>query len=175
MRARSFVVATGLHAALVFGAHAQEKSMPEFRVVSPAFAEGAPIPVRHAYHAENLSPPLAIRGVPAAARALALIVDDPDASSVAWVHWLLANLSPDIALIAEGKPPESAIVGRNDFGAAAWGGPAPPSGTHRYFFRLIALDAKLDLKPGFTRAQLEGAMKGHILRSAQTMGTFSAR
>lgn len=176
MRARHAAIAAGFLVVLALrSACAQENLMPEFRIVSPAFAEGAPIPARYAYRAENLSPPLAIQGVPAAARALALIVDDPDAPSGTWVHWLLANLSPDLAAIAEGKTPEGAVVGRNDFGDVAWGGPAPPSGTHRYFFRLVALDAKLALKPGFTRAQLEGAMKGHILRSAQAMGTFAAR
>lgn len=149
--------------------------MPDLRISSPAFADGQSIPARHAYRAENFSPPLEIAGVPPGAKSLALIVDDPDAPVGTWVHWLLANLPPETAAMAEGKVPEGAIVGKNDFGAAAWGGPAPPSGTHRYFFRLVALDAKLDLKPGFTRAQLEGAMKGHVLRSAQTMGTYAAR
>jgi Raf kinase inhibitor-like YbhB/YbcL family protein len=174
MRARATALAA-LALAAALGATAQEKPMPEFRIASPAFAEGAPIPSRHAYRAENLSPALSIEGVPAGAKSLALIVDDPDAPAGTWVHWLVANLPPGAAAIPEGKLPEGAVAGKNDFGTVAWGGPAPPSGTHRYYFRLVALDAKLDLKPGFTRAQLEGAMKGHVLRSAQAMGTYSAR
>lgn len=174
MRAHGIALMALLGAAAL-AAPAQEKPMPDFRISSPTFAEGQPIPAKHAYRAENLSPALNISGVPAGAKSLALIVDDPDAPVGTWVHWLLANLAPDRAEIPEGKAPDGAVAGKNSFGTTVWGGPAPPSGTHRYFFRLVALDAKLDLKPGFTRAQLEGAMKGHILRSAQTVGTFSAR
>ncbi|HPA17305.1 MAG TPA: YbhB/YbcL family Raf kinase inhibitor-like protein [Verrucomicrobiae bacterium] len=147
----------------------------EFRITSTAFAQGAPIPDRHAYRKQNLSPPLEIAGLPANAKCLALIVDDPDAPVGTWVHWLLANIAPAIKSIPEGTTPPSAIRGKNDFGTLNWGGPAPPSGTHRYFFRIYALDAQLQLKEGFSRKDLDAAMKGHVLATAELMGTYAAR
>lgn len=146
-----------------------------FRITSPAFAQGEPIPDRHAYRKQNLSPPLDITGVPPKAKCLALIVDDPDAPVGTWVHWLLADIGPTIKSIPEGSTPPSAVRGKNDFGTLNWGGPAPPSGTHRYFFRLYALDAELHLKEGFSRAELDAAMKGHIIATAEVMGIYAAR
>ncbi len=155
----------------------QEKPMSQnvFRIASSAFAEGKPIPDRHAYRKQNLSPPLEITGIPAGAKSLALIVDDPDAPVGTWVHWLLANVSPSIHTIPEATTPPSATRGKNDFGTLNWGGPAPPSGTHRYFFRLYALDAPLPLKEGFSRKDLDAAMTGHVLAAAETMGTYAAK
>lgn len=147
----------------------------EFKITSPAFAQGAPIPDRHAYRKQNLSPPLEISGVPAGAKCLALVVDDPDAPVGTWVHWLLANVAQTIKSIPEGTTPPSAIRGKNDFGTLNWGGPAPPSGTHRYFFRLYALDIALSLKEGFARKDLDAAMKGHVLATAETMGTYASK
>ncbi len=155
----------------------QEKpvSPDALRITSSAFAEGKPIPDRHAYRRQNLSPPLEISGIPSGTKSLALIVDDPDAPVGTWVHWLLANISPSIHAIPEATTPPSATRGKNDFGTLNWGGPAPPSGTHRYFFRLHALDAPLPLKEGFSRKDLDAAMKGHVLASAETMGTYAAK
>ncbi len=146
-----------------------------FRITSAAFAEGTPIPDRHAYRRQNLSPPLEISGVPAKAKCLALIVDDPDAPVGTWVHWLLANIAASVKSIPEGATPPSATRGKNDFGTLNWGGPAPPSGTHRYYFRLYALDALLPLSDGFSRKDLEAAMKGHVVGTTETMGTYAAR
>lgn len=151
---------------------------------SPAFADGAEIPARHTCEGEDLSPPLAWSGVPPGARSLALVVDDPDAPDPAaprttWVHWVLHDLPPSDAGLPEavgrGALPAGAREGLNDWRRAGWGGPCPPVGRHRYFFKLYALDALLgDLgKP--TKAKLEQAMKGHILAHAQVMGTYEKK
>lgn len=161
------------------GAMAQPEPSKEtpmsFSITSAAFAQGKPIPDRQAYRKQNLSPPLEISGIPAGAKCLALVVDDPDAPAGTWVHWLLANIAASLQSIPEGTTPPSAIRGKNDFGTLNWGGPAPPSGTHRYFFRLYALDTALPLKEGYSRKDLDAAMKGHVVAAAETMGTYAAR
>ena len=105
---------------------------------------------------------------------LVLIVDDPDAPSGLWTHWLVWNLSADTRSIAEGKLPDEAREGENSFGHVRYDGPAPPSGTHRYFFRLYAIDMTLSLATGSSRSVLEATMNGHIVGIAQTFGTYSA-
>lgn len=150
-------------------------STAKFTIASPAFAEGAPVPDRHAYRKQNLSPALEFKGAPAGSKALALIADDPDAPVGTWVHWLVCNIAPGVCSIPEATTPPSAVRGKNDFGTLNWGGPAPPSGTHRYYFRLYALDAVLPLKEGFSRKELDAAMKGHVLATAETMGTYAAK
>ncbi len=151
---------------------------------SAAFTEGAEIPARHTCEGEDLSPPLAWSGVPAGARSLALVVDDPDAPDPAaprtvWVHWVLYDLPPSAAGLPEGVArtalPPGTREGVNDWKRTGWGGPCPPIGRHRYFFRLYALDAALgDLgAPG--RAALDRAMRGHVLAEAAVMGTYRKR
>jgi Raf kinase inhibitor-like YbhB/YbcL family protein len=148
---------------------------------SPAFAEGGEIPVDHTCQGADRSPPLAWSGVPAGTRSLALVVEDPDAPdprapTTTWLHWLLYDMPPGTAGLPEGVSaaalPEGTREGNNDWRRTGWGGPCPPIGRHRYYFRLFALDTALgDLRaPG--RARLVEAMSGHVLAEAQTMGTY---
>ena len=144
-------------------------------ITSPAFATGAMIPPECGYSGANTSPPLAFAGVPAEAKSLALIVDDPDAPAGTWVHWVAFNIPAGIGELAKNIPPQKELPdgmrqGTNDFRKIGYGGPCPPSGTHRYFFKLYALDAALSLAAGATKAQLLEAMKGHILAQAELMG-----
>ncbi|HUB65979.1 MAG TPA: YbhB/YbcL family Raf kinase inhibitor-like protein [Candidatus Methylacidiphilales bacterium] len=145
-----------------------------FTVTAPAFAQGQPIPARYALAGENQSPELRIKDAPEKARTLALIVVDPDAPSGDWIHWLVWNLPADTRALAEGSLPAGAREGKNSFGHVRYDGPSPPSGTHRYFFRLYALDTALSLPVGSDRKALESAMDGHIVGIAETYGTYSA-
>jgi Raf kinase inhibitor-like YbhB/YbcL family protein len=143
-----------------------------FDISSPAFQRGLPIPIKYGYHQQNVSPELGIQNVPAEARSLVLIVDDPDAPAGLWTHWLVWNLPASITSIPEGKLPPGAVEGKNSFGHVRYDGPAPPFGTHRYFFHLYALDSSLPLPAGSTRAALEQAMGGHVKGKAETFGTY---
>jgi len=143
---------------------------------SPAFENGEPIPDRHGYTAANVNPPLRWSGVPDEAESLALVVDDPDAVEPAgkvWDHWVVWNIDPDRREIPVDWDAEDAVVGQNDYGEPGYGGPNPPDGTHTYEFRLYALDDRLTLSPGATKAQLEETMSGHTIDRAELMGTFS--
>jgi Raf kinase inhibitor-like YbhB/YbcL family protein len=143
------------------------------QVTSAAFQEGATIPTQYTGDGKDLSPPLSWTGVPQGTKSLALICDDPDAPRGTWVHWVLFNIPSDQKELAGEKLPGGARQGKNDFGNIGYGGPAPPKGKpHRYFFKLYALDTTLDLPAGATKAQLEAAMKGHILAEGQIMGTY---
>ncbi len=147
-------------------------------ITSPAFTEGNPIPRKYTCDAEDLSPPLNWSGVPAEAKSLALIADDPDAPVGTWVHWVIFNLPPSLAGLPEGiaKTPMVeglGLQGNNDFRRSGYGGPCPPRGKpHRYFFKLYALDTSLALGAGATKADVEKAMRGHILAQGQLMGTY---
>jgi Raf kinase inhibitor-like YbhB/YbcL family protein len=147
------------------------------KITSSAFGEGDLIPRKHTCDGQNVSPPLAWAGVPAGAKTLALIADDPDAPGGTWVHWVVYNLPAGSSDLPEATPPDAEVKGggrqgRNDFRRIGYGGPCPPSGTHRYFFKLYALDAALDLGPGATKAELLKAMEGHILTEAQIIGKY---
>jgi Raf kinase inhibitor-like YbhB/YbcL family protein len=149
-------------------------------VTSPAFSGGQPIPSRYTCEGADVSPPLAWGEPPAGTASLALISDDPDAPGTTWVHWVAYNLPASSRQLPEGFPPDpqrpdGTRQGRTDFGRTGYGGPCPPSGTHRYFFTLYALDTVLGLPPGATKAQLEAAMQGHVLARAQLMGTYKRR
>ncbi len=152
-----------------------------FSVTSPAFREGAAIPVKHTCDGADVSPPLAWSGAPPSAAAFALIVDDPDAPAGTWVHWVLYNLPGTAAGVPENVAKTDqlpnlggALQGRNDFRRPGYGGPCPPPGpAHRYFFKLYALDAPLSLKAGGSKADVERAMRGHVLGTAQLMGTYA--
>lgn len=148
-------------------------------ISSPAFAHGQPIPARYTCDGDDLSPPLAWTGVPAGARSLALIVDDPDAPDPRaptriFVHWLVYDLPVSAVALAEGleRLPAPARGGTSDWHRTHWGGPCPPVGRHRYFFRLFALDRELGDLHEPSRADLEGAMRGHVLASAELVGTY---
>jgi hypothetical protein len=146
---------------------------------SPAFEPGGAIPTRYTCEGDDTSPELRFSGAPAGAKSLALVVQDPDAPDprapkMTYVHWVLYDLPPDSSGLPEGAraPPPGAREGTNDWKRTGYGGPCPPIGRHRYYFRLFALDAALgDLgKP--TRARLEQAMQGHVLETAELMGTY---
>jgi Raf kinase inhibitor-like YbhB/YbcL family protein len=146
-------------------------------ITSTAFANEEMIPRRYTCDGEDISPPLSWRGVPPGAESLALIADDPDAPRKTWVHWVAYNLPAANGGLPENVPPEKTIVGggrqgTSDFGRVGYGGPCPPSGIHRYFFRLYALDAELGLAPGATKEELLQAMAGHVLGEAQVMGRY---
>lgn len=143
-------------------------------VTSPDFSPGEPIPSRCSYKGGNLSPTLQIEQIPKQALSLALIVDDPDAPAGLWTHWTLWNVSPSTSVIPENSVPVSSCQGRNSFGNSRYDGPAPPSGTHRYFFKIYALDALLKLPSGASRKQLDEAMKSHVLGMAEMYGTYSS-
>lgn len=146
---------------------------------SSAFAPNGEIPRRHTCEGDDSAPPLQWDGVPPAARSLVLIVDDPDAPDPAaprqtWVHWVLLDLPPDSAgLPAGGRPlPAGARPGLNDWHRPDYGGPCPPIGRHRYFFKLYALDTTLPALQQPTKAAVERAMQGHVLASAELVGTY---
>ena len=142
-------------------------------ISSPAFEHGRPIPPQFTADGDDVSPKLTITGVPDGAASLALIMDDPDAPIGTWVHWVVWNIPADTAVIEEGSEPVGSAGGRNSWGRTGYGGPAPPSGTHRYFFKLFALNAVLDLPPTADKAALEDAMEEHILDRTELMGTYA--
>ena len=150
------------------------------RLESPAFSNGRPIPAVHTADGRDVSPALSWSGVPREAQSLALLCEDPDAPRGTWVHWVLYDLPasatglPEAVAAAE-RPATGGAQGKNDFGRLGYGGPAPPSGTHRYYFRLYALDAPLGLPPGATRRDVGRAMEGRILAEGELMGTYSRR
>jgi len=149
----------------------------EIKVKSEAFEEGGMIPKKYTCDGEDASPPLSWTGVPEGTEALALICDDPDAPVGTWVHWVIFNIPPDTTGLSENIPPERVLEsgarqGRNDFGNIGYGGPCPPRGTHRYYFKLYALDKKVDLEPGATKDELLKAMEGHILAEGKLMGRY---
>lgn len=143
-------------------------------LTSTAFKHNGTIPAGHSYRGGNVSPPLTITGVPAAARSLALICDDPDSPGGTWVHWVAWNIDPKTTQIPQGRLPAGAMVGSNSWGKAEWDGPTPPSGTHHYVFKLYALKEPISLKPGADAKALEAAMKGKILAETRLIGLYSA-
>ncbi len=161
-----------LWAALVLGPPAPADAAGAFRISSPLFADRGTIPPRYTCDGADESPPLSIENVPAAAKSLALIVDDPDAPKRTFVHWVVWGIDPKTRELREGTVPKGALQGTNDFGKRRYGGPCPPSGRHRYVFKLYALDQAVDPGPEATKARLEAAMKGHIVGKAQLVGVY---
>ena len=149
-----------------------------FALKSMGFASGGEIPSRYTCGGADLSPGLSWVGVPEGTQSLALIADDPDAPVGTWTHWILWNVPAKATVLPEGVPQveildNGARQGRNDFKRIGYGGPCPPPGRpHRYFFRLYALDTRLDLKAGASKNELESAMKGHVLKQTELMGTY---
>ena len=149
------------------------------KLTSTAFADQGEIPRRHTCEGEDLAPPLSWSEVPSGTRSLALIVDDPDAPDpkapkLTWVHWVLFDIPPEAAGLPEGGRPLPAGTreGTNDWKRTGYGGPCPPIGRHRYFFKLYALDTSLGQLQEPDKAQLEQAMKGHVLDTVQLIGTY---
>ncbi len=142
-------------------------------ITSPAFENSAPMPSKYTCDGEDISPPLHISGVHPDAKSLILIVDDPDAPGGTWVHWVVWNIHPSISDVAEGSVPEGGIEGRTSFGRGGYGGPCPPRGMHRYFFKIYELDIVLNIPLTSEVDDVEEAMKGHVLADAKLMGTYS--
>lgn len=150
----------------------------EINLKSPSFEEGETIPVRFTCDGEDISPELVWESIPTECRTLAIICDDPDAPMGTWVHWIIYNIPADLGGLEEGIPsddilPSGAVQGNNGWRRIGYGGPCPPGGTHRYFFKIYALDTTLDLGPGASKSQLTDAMEGHILAQGQLMGRYS--
>ncbi len=152
-------------------------------LTSPAFRDGAAIPPQHTCDGRDVSPALVWGGAPPGTATFALIADDPDAPGGTWVHWVIYNIPAHVTALPEGlettqqpRAPAGALQGRNDFRRTGYGGPCPPPGRpHRYFFKLYALDATLPLRAGASKADVEQAMKGHVIAQAQMMGTYARR
>jgi hypothetical protein len=144
------------------------------KVTSSAFHEGGNIPSKFTCDGSDTSPPLQIRGVPSGAKSLVLIADDPDAPGGLFTHWLVWNIPSQTDSIAEGSAPKG-VQGANDFGKSGYRGPCPPSGTHRYSFKIFALDRELELRSGAKRSQVEAAMKGHVIAQGELVGRYARK
>jgi Raf kinase inhibitor-like YbhB/YbcL family protein len=142
-------------------------------ISSPDFADGALIPARFTCEGQNVPPTLEIAGTVAGARTLALVVEDPDAPSGTFTHWIVWNIPPGVTRLSAGALPAGVREGTNDFGTGGYSGPCPPSGTHRYYFRLSALDTALRLPAGARRQEFDAAIDGHVLASAEWMGRYA--
>ena len=179
MKLRSFaltILSTVLITAFVW---AQTRGgIMSLQITSSSFTAGQSIPKQYTCDGADISPQLAWKDAPAGTKSFALIVDDPDAPAGTWVHWVLFNLPAATHELAEGVEKKEqlangALQGRNDFPKIGWNGPCPPPGKpHRYFFKLYALDTALDLKAGASKADVERAMKGHVLGQGELMGKF---
>lgn len=145
----------------------------QITVSSRALQAGGTIPAEFTCKGENQNPPLQFRGIPKEAKSLVLIIDDPDAPGGLFTHWLVWNIDPATTQLGGNSIPAGAAQGTNDFGTRGYGGPCPPSGTHRYYFRVFALDQKLDLGSGAKRAALDQALKTHIIARGELMARCS--
>lgn len=145
-----------------------------FKLVIPAFPEGGSIPSKYTCDARNVSPVVQWTDAPRATRSFVLIFDDPDAPSGLFTHWILYNIPPSVDSLAEAYAPTGGVAaGTNDFGKSGYGGPCPPKGTHRYYFRLFALDvASLDVRPGAKRSEVDRVLHRHVLEGAEYMGRY---
>lgn len=151
------------------------ENTPGFKLSSPSFEEGGNIPPDHTCHGKNISPALSWVGAPEETHSFVLIVEDPDSPIGNWTHWVLYNIPPGISNLPSGIPAadhlaNNEIQGRNDFQTLGYGGPCPPSGVHRYFFRLYALDYAPPMESGLTRTAVLNMMKGHIIGETSLMG-----
>jgi Raf kinase inhibitor-like YbhB/YbcL family protein len=165
--AGAFAIALAAMASLAAGG-------AKMKITSSAFQEGANIPSKFTCDGSDTSPPLQIADIPSGAKSLVLIMDDPDAPSGLFTHWAVWNIPVQTSSISEGDVPNG-VQGTNDFGKSGYGGPCPPSGTHRYYFKIFALDRELDLPFGAKRSQLDAGMKGHVIGQGELMGRFSRK
>lgn len=139
------------------------------------FSHNEKIPAKYTCDGENFSPELLISEIPQNTKSLALIVDDPDAPMGTFTHWLLYNIPADTTKISSKAIPEGAMQGLNDFGTTKYGGPCPPFGIHRYFFKLYALDNVSDLKPNATKSEIQNAIRNHIIEKTELIGLYSRK
>jgi Raf kinase inhibitor-like YbhB/YbcL family protein len=167
---------------IVAAPNSQKKraAMDTMTVSSPVFGHKQPIPAHYTCDGEDISPPLLWTGVPLAAKSIALIADDPDAPTGMWVHWVVYDMPPSTGSLPERVDkadtlPDGAKQGITDFRKTGYGGPCPPSGTHRYFFKVYALDIALGLPPGKNKKEIERAMQGHIVAYGELIGTYSRK
>ena len=168
-----FLLSSILFVHCVMGEEIFEKDA--FVVSSPVFKHNGTIPSKYTCNGVNVNPPLIIEHVPAGAKSLALVVEDPDVPAGIWVHWVLWNIHPETREIKENTVPKGAQQGMSDFRKISYSGPCPPSGTHRYFFKIYALDTILTMSPDATKADLEKSMKGHIIEQAHITGLYKRR
>lgn len=154
---------------VIYADNVVQKEALAMRLTSPEFENNTLIPVKFTCEGQDINPSLDIRDIPAGTKELALIVDDPDAPMGTWVHWVAYNI-PVVSYIKEDSIP--GVLGVNNLGKKEYHGPCPPSGTHRYFFKIYSLDKKLNLPPGISKGELEKAMKGHILDKAELIGLY---
>lgn len=145
------------------------------KISSPAFENNSQIPEKYTCEGENINPPLEIRDLPEGTQSLVLIVDDPDAPGGTFLHWLVFNIDPKITSIEENSIPLGGIQGRNDFGKEKYGGPCPPFGEHRYYFKIYALSKKLNLKSGASLKEVEKEMEGSVLDESQLIGLYQRK
>ncbi|MFA6525732.1 MAG: YbhB/YbcL family Raf kinase inhibitor-like protein [Patescibacteria group bacterium] len=143
------------------------------KITSPKFLNNEMIPSKYTCNGENISPPLRISDTPIGTKSIALITDDPDAPGGDWVHWVVWNIDPNTFDIVEDCVMEGAVEGKNTRSDNKYGGPCPPKGTHRYFFKIYALDILIDLDKSNGKKELERAMKGHVLDKAQLVGLYT--
>jgi Raf kinase inhibitor-like YbhB/YbcL family protein len=139
----------------------------------PAFAEGEGIPEKYSKKGGNVSPAIAITGIPHGAKSLVLIMDDPDAPRGLFTHWVVYDIDPAVGEFHENEVPATASQGQNSWGEARYGGPQPPDREHRYFFRVYALDMKLGLNAGVSRGEVEREMGGHVITEAEYIGRYA--
>ena len=177
-----FVILFAAGGVLWYGKYQSSKTLPAqgpivsqmpMKISSSAFESNQNIPVKYTCDGDNVNPPLEFKDVPPQAVSLVLIVDDPDAPAGTWAHWTVWNIDPATTSIAENSVPPKAIAGQTSAGQNTYGGPCPPSGAHRYFFKLYALDTKLSLSSFSLKADLEKAMENHILAQAELVGLYS--
>lgn len=147
----------------------------KMKITSSAFQEGGDIPSKFTCDGADMNPALRFEGAPGEAKSLLLIVDDPDAPVGLFTHWLAWNIDPKTTEVAENSAPTNAVQGANDFPKTGYGGPCPPSGTHRYYFKVYALNQTLDLKPGAKRKEVDAAMRGHVIAQGELMGRYSRK
>ena len=146
----------------------------KMKITSSAFQQGGNIPSKFTCDGSGTSPPLQITGIPPNAKTLVLIADDPDAPGGLFTHWLVWNIPPQTSSISEGSSPQG-VQGANDFGKSGYKGPCPPSGAHRYSFKIFALDRELDLRSGAKRSHLDTAMKGHVIAQGELVGRYAKK
>ena len=145
------------------------------KLLSSAFVNGDTIPKKYGYKFENINPPLKIENIPENTKSLVLIMDDPDALAAVgkiWVHWMIANISPNVTIIRENTIPIDSIQGENDFNETGYGGPAPPDKEHTYNFTIYALNSILDIKKNFSKSEVLELMKKHIILQVTLKGIF---
>ncbi|MFP4118769.1 MAG: YbhB/YbcL family Raf kinase inhibitor-like protein [Candidatus Woesearchaeota archaeon] len=147
--------------------------MASLTILSPAFGDNEDIPAKYSCQGEDVNPELHIEDVPDGAQSLVLIMDDPDAPGGTFDHWIVFDIPSETSVIAEDSVPEEATQGRNDFGNNEYGGPCPPSGTHRYQFKLYAIDTTIELPEGSTKEDVLAAIEDHVIEEDMLTGLFS--